>query len=44
MSVRGNLVCGGACPCACYTETAVLACGLEESEEHRHDENCYETS
>ena len=22
----------------------MLACGLEESEEHQHDENCYETS
>ena len=44
-SVRGNLVCGEHVHTdACYTETAVLACGLEESEEHRHDENCYETS
>lgn len=45
MSVRGNLVCGEHVHTdACYTETAVLACGLEESEEHQHDENCYETS
>lgn len=45
MSVRGNLVCGEHVHTdACYTETAVLACGLEESEEHRHDESCYETS
>ena len=45
MSVRGNLVCGEHVHTdACYTETAVLACGLEESEEHRHDGNCYETS
>lgn len=44
-SVRGNLVCGEHVHTdACYTETAVLACGLEESEEHQHDENCYETS
>ena len=44
-SVRGNLVCGEHVHTdACYTETAVLACGLEESEEHRHDESCYETS
>lgn len=44
-SVRDNLVCGEHVHTdACYTETAVLACGLEESEEHRHDENCYETS
>lgn len=44
-SVRGNLVCGQHVHTdACYTETAVLACGLEESEEHQHDENCYETS
>lgn len=44
-SVRGDLVCGEHVHTdACYTETAVLACGLEESEEHRHDENCYETS
>lgn len=44
-SVRGNLVCGEHVHTdACYAETAVLACGLEESEEHRHDENCYETS
>lgn len=44
-SVQGNLVCGEHVHTdACYTETAVLACGLEESEEHRHDENCYETS
>lgn len=44
-SVRGNLVCGEHVHTdACYTETAVLACGLEESEEHRHDENCYKTS
>ena len=43
--VRGNLVCGEHVHTdACYTETAVLACGLEESEEHRHDESCYETS
>ena len=45
MSVRGNLVCGEHVHTdACYTETAVLACGLEESEEHQHDGNCYETS
>lgn len=44
-SVRGDLVCGEHVHTdACYTETAVLACGLEESEEHRHDESCYETS
>lgn len=44
-SVRGNLVCGEHVHTdACYTETAVLACGLEESEEHQHDENCYKTS
>lgn len=44
-SVRGNLVCGEHVHTdACYTETAVLACGREESEEHRHDESCYETS
>ena len=44
-SVRGDLVCGEHVHTdACYAETAVLACGLEESEEHRHDENCYETS
>lgn len=44
-SVRGDLVCGVHVHTdACYAETAVLACGLEESEEHRHDENCYETS
>lgn len=44
-SVRGSLVCGEHVHTdACYTETAVLACGLEESEEHRHDESCYETS
>ena len=44
-SVRGNLVCGQHVHTdACYTETAVLACSLEESEEHQHDENCYETS
>ena len=44
-SVRGDLVCGEHVHTdTCYTETAVLACGLEESEEHRHDENCYETS
>ena len=44
-SVRDNLVCGQHVHTdACYTETAVLACGLEESEEHQHDENCYETS
>lgn len=43
--MRGNLVCGEHVHTdACYTETAVLACGLEESEEHRHDESCYETS
>ena len=43
--MRGNLVCGEHVHTdACYTETAVLACGLEESEEHQHDENCYETS
>ena len=44
-SVRGDLVCGEHVHTdACYIETAVLACGLEESEEHQHDENCYETS
>ncbi len=44
-SVRGNLVCGEHVHTdACYVETAVLACGREESEEHRHDESCYETS
>lgn len=44
-SVRGDLVCGEHVHTdACYTETAVLACGLEESEEHQHDESCYETS
>lgn len=44
-SVRGNLVCGEHVHTdACYTETAVLACGLEESEEHQHDENGYKTS
>lgn len=44
-SVRGNLVCGEHVHTdACYVETAVLACGLEESEEHQHDENCYKTS
>ena len=44
-SVRGDLVCGEHVHTdACYTETAVLACGREESEEHQHDENCYETS
>ena len=44
-SVRGNLVCGEHVHTdACYTETAVPACGLEESEEHQHDESCYETS
>ena len=44
-SVRGNLVCGEHVHTdACYTETAVLACGREESEEHQHDESCYETS
>lgn len=44
-SVRGDLVCGEHVHTdACYAETAVLACGLEESEEHQHDENCYETS
>lgn len=43
--VRGDLVCGEHVHTdVCYTETAVLACGLEESEEHRHDESCYETS
>ena len=43
--MRGNLVCGEHVHTdACYTETAVLACGMEESEEHRHDESCYETS
>ncbi len=44
-SVRGNLVCGEHVHTdACYTETTVPACGLEESEEHRHDESCHETS
>ena len=44
-SVRGNLVCGEHVHTdVCYVETAVLACGREESEEHRHDESCYETS
>lgn len=44
-SVRGDLVCGEHVHTdACYTETAVLACGREESEEHQHDESCYETS
>lgn len=44
-SVRGDLVCGEHVHTdACYTETAVPACGLEESEEHRHGESCYETS
>ena len=44
-SVRGDLVCGEHVHTdACYTETAVPACGLEESEEHQHDESCYETS
>ena len=44
-SVRGNLVCGEHVHTdACYVETAVLACGREESEEHRHDESCYKTS
>lgn len=44
-SVRGDLVCGEHVHTdACYTETPELACGLEESEEHRHDENCYKTS
>lgn len=44
-SVRGDLVCGEHVHTdACYTETPVLACGLEESEEHQHDESCYETS
>ena len=44
-SVRGDLVCGEHVHTdACYTETAVLACGREESEEHRHDESCYKTS
>ncbi len=44
-SVRGDLACGEHVHTdACYTETTVLACGLEESEEHRHDESCYETS
>ena len=43
--MRGDLVCGEHVHTdACYTETAVLACGLEESEEHQHDENCYKTS
>lgn len=44
-SVRGDLVCGEHVHTdACYTETAVLACGREESEEHRHDKSCYKTS
>lgn len=44
-SVRGDLVCGEHVHTdACYTETTVPACGLEESEEHRHDESCHETS
>lgn len=44
-SVRGDLVCGEHVHTdACYTETAVPACGLEESEEHQHDESCHETS
>ena len=44
-SVRGDLVCGEHVHTdACYTETTVPACGLEESEEHQHDENCHETS
>lgn len=44
-SVRGDLVCGEHVHTdACYTETPVLACGREESEEHRHDESCCETS
>lgn len=44
-SVRGDLVCGEHVHTDdCYTETAVLACGTEESEEHRHDESCYETT
>ena len=44
-SVQGDLVCGEHVHTdACYTETAVLACGREESEEHRHDESCYKTS
>lgn len=44
-SVRGNLVCGEHVHTdACYVETAVLACGREESEEHQHDESCHETS
>lgn len=44
-SVRGDLVCGEHVHTdACYTETAVPACGLEESEEHQHDESCYKTS
>ena len=42
---RGNLVCGQHVHTdACYTETTVLVCGLEESEEHRHGEGCYQTS
>lgn len=42
---RGNLVCGQHVHTdACYVETPELACGLEESEEHQHDENCYKTS
>lgn len=44
-SVRGDLVCGERVHTdACYVETTVLACGLEESEEHQHDESCHETS
>lgn len=44
-SVRGDLVCGEHVHTdACYVETPVPACGLEESEEHRHDESCHETS
>ena len=44
-SVRGDLVCGEHVHTdACYVETAVLACGREESEEHQHDESCYKTS
>lgn len=44
-SVRGDLVCGEHVHTdACYTETPVLACGREESEEHQHDESCYEMS
>lgn len=44
-SVRGDLVCGEHVHTdACYVETPVLACGREESEEHQHDESCYEMS